>query len=98
MNRSVLRGTAAAALFAAWFAWGCATPKPITTWWYSDWTSKVGAGKGAFEDARNACLAKLGISDPAAVESNSPEETRFLECMNAANWCTNAYGCNKPPS
>jgi hypothetical protein len=42
-------------------------------------------------------LDQIGASsDPASVVPNSPEESAFLECMNAADWCTDLHACNKP--
>jgi hypothetical protein len=75
----------------------CATPTAMTTWGYSSWMERYGGGeRGGFEKARAQCLEKTNISQAANIASGSPEETAFLACMNAANWCTNRWGCNKP--
>jgi len=77
---------------------GCAPRQAVTTWGYSHWAEKFGAGDmGEFEKARAACLQQIGATaDPASVAPNSAEEDGFLECMNDANWCTMDWGCNKP--
>jgi hypothetical protein len=76
----------------------CAPRHAATTWPYSRWYERYGAGElGGFEADQRRCLQKVGAGDnPASVTPNSPEEDAFLECMNAANWCTDAFHCNKP--
>jgi hypothetical protein len=78
-------------------ATACAAPTAMTTWGYSSWSERFGGGEmGGFEKARAHCLERLGITDPASVVPESAEETGFLACMNAENWCTNRWGCSKP--
>jgi len=70
-----------------------------TTWGWSSWYRQGGGGLGfgqAFENQRNTCLSQQGISDPTQVVVDSPQETGFIECMNAAGWCTQLWSCNKP--
>ena len=85
------------ALSAASLLLACASSAPITTWPYSSWVEKYGAGSlGDFKRVREGCLAQLGIAEPASVAQDSPTEDQFLQCMNAAGWCTERYGCEKP--
>lgn len=84
----------AAAALAAVLS-GCATQKPATVWPYSSWLSKDGVpAEASFEQARDACLARNGITDPAAVAVGSEQEQDFLSCMNVNRWCTPAHGCD----
>jgi hypothetical protein len=76
---------------------GCAPRQALTTWGYSHWYREGGGEMGAFEDQRQICLQKIGSSqDPAAVLPNSPEEARYVACMNGAGWCTTTFACQKP--
>jgi hypothetical protein len=78
------------------FAFACAAKTPVTTWYYSSWYSQsMTASLGGFEKAQAACLAEGGITDPAAVEPGSSAENAFIACLNARQWCTNAYHCNR---
>jgi hypothetical protein len=87
----VLACTVPACVFA------CASRTAVTTWYYSSWFLESGGGSlGTFQAARSSCLEQAGIDDPAAVKPNGPEEVHFIECMNAAGWCTNAFHCDKP--
>jgi hypothetical protein len=84
-------------LLALLTAAGCAPRQPITAWGYSSWYRQGGGEMGAFESQRRVCLERIGSgADPAAVRPDSPEENRFLECMNAAGWCTESFACQKP--
>lgn len=76
----------------------CAGNSPITAWKYSSWSPRYGVGEmGDFDKARQACLEQVGAAaDPAAVAPGSQQETDFVMCMNAAHWCTNRWGCDKP--
>jgi hypothetical protein len=75
----------------------CAAPVAITTWGYSSWSERFGGGEmGGFDAARAKCLETTGITEPEKVAPGSAKETAFLACMNAANWCTNRWGCAKP--
>lgn len=78
--------------------YGCAPRQAATTWAYSHWYEKFGAGSmGAFEEQQKSCLEQIGVAgDPASVQPGSPPENAFIECMNRGNWCTQAYNCNKP--
>jgi hypothetical protein len=38
----------------------------------------------------------MGITDPAQIAVDSSQETGFIQCMNAAGWCTQLWNCNKP--
>ena len=78
------------------FALACAST-PVSGWGYSSWYPKFGIGSmGKFDHDRADCLEQAGISaDPEAVESDSPEENRFIGCMNTAGWCSNKYHCDK---
>jgi hypothetical protein len=69
-----------------------------TTWGYSSWYRNGGADgfMGAFEMQRNTCLSELQVQDTASIQPDSPQETQFIECMNAAGWCTQMWDCNKP--
>lgn len=81
----------------ALLAAGCAPRQALTTWGYSSWYRQGGGEMGAFERQRRLCLEQIGAeADPAAVRPDSPEEDRFLVCMNSAGWCTEAYACQKP--
>ncbi|MGI9591703.1 MAG: hypothetical protein ACR2P8_10080, partial [Myxococcota bacterium] len=63
-------------------------------WYYSSWISMDGvATEASFDEARATCLARSGVSEPAAVEPGSDKEREFIECMEAARWCTAAQGC-----
>jgi hypothetical protein len=74
---------------------GCAAKAPVTDWYYSSWVSKDGAAsKASFEEARTTCLAQSGVRDPAAVPIGGETEQEFIECMDAARWCTAARGCD----
>lgn len=70
----------------------------MTDWGYSDWYQRGGGGSlGAFEELPKRCLDQAGVAgDPSGVAPNSPEETAFAECMNGADWCTQAFHCDKP--
>ena len=83
---------------ATFVAAGCAPRQAATTWGYSHWVEKFGAGDmGEFEKAQRACLQQVGASaDPASVAPDSAEEDGFIACMNAADWCTMVYHCQKP--
>ncbi len=75
----------------------CASSTPLTEWGYSDWFRRGAPGEmGAFEQQRDACLKQAAIPDPATVVRNSPAENHFIACMNAADWCTAVYHCEKP--
>jgi hypothetical protein len=75
----------------------CAPRSAITTWGWSSWVRQGGGGEmGAFETQRQQCLEQAGVSDPASVQPDSSAETRYLECMNGAGWCTTDFGCEKP--
>jgi hypothetical protein len=77
-------------------ALACAATTPATSWYDSSWYSKSTTGSlGGFEEAQAACLDQGGVTDPAAVEPGSSAETDFIACMNARDWCTNAYQCNR---
>lgn len=96
-TRTRLGMLATCLLGIAWLAGGCAPQQPLTVWGYSDWYRKGAPGMmGTFESQRKACLEQAGIADPGSVEPNSPVEWRFVQCMNAAQWCTSAYNCEKP--
>ena len=89
-------GLLLALLVTASFATACATRTATTTWPYSSWNGRYGPmGMGSFKEAREACLKSTGIEDAAKVVPDSPEEDRFLRCMNDSNWCTHDWGCNK---
>lgn len=76
---------------------GCAPRQAATTWGYSHWYEQGGGSLGEFEQQQRSCLAQIGAAtDAASITPNSPQEDSFIECMNAAGWCTNAFGCNKP--
>ncbi len=76
-------------------ALGCGPKKPMTDWYYSAWVSKAGvAAEASFEEARETCLAQSGVRDPAAVEVGSEMEQEFVRCMDAAQWCAVAHGCD----
>jgi hypothetical protein len=88
----------AVAACLALFALAC-TPTVATTWGYSSWYRRgsPGAGDmGAFEAQRNTCLSELQVPDPAALAPRSREERQFLQCMNAAGWCTQMWDCDSP--
>ena len=89
---SIACSLALAAVFA------CARTS-ATTWGWSSWYRQGGGGLGfgqAFENQRNTCLSQMDITDPAQVAVDSPQETGFIQCMNAAGWCTQLWNCNKP--
>ena len=68
-----------------------------TTWGYSSWYQRAGAGDmRMFENQRNTCLSQLQVPDPAALAPGGREELQFLQCMNAAGWCTQMWDCNRP--
>jgi hypothetical protein len=95
MKRIAVRVACALALAAL-----CACARTsATTWGFSSWyrqgAGSLGFGQ-AFENQRNTCLSEMGITDPAQVAVDSPQETGFLQCMNAAGWCTQLWNCNKP--
>ena len=72
----------------------CGPKKPVTDWYYSAWASLSGADtKEMFEEARQACLARSGVRDPAAVERGSPTEREFIDCMIEEQWCAPEIGC-----
>ena len=75
---------------------GCASG-PITTWPYSSWYSESGADSmGGFKARRDGCLAQVGANlQPARVPKGSGQENNFLICMNAGDWCTQAFNCQK---
>jgi len=79
-------------------AGACAARMAATTWGYSHWHQRLGGGSmGEFEEHQKRCLEQIGVGgDPASVEPDSPQEDAFLECMNAAHWCTNEFNCDKP--
>lgn len=88
--------TLVAALLAVAVAVACARTS-VVGWGYSSWFDRDGAGDmGAFDRHRSACLEQAGIEDAATIAPNSPEETRFVECMNTAGWCTELFHCQKP--
>ena len=92
VSRTAIALGSAVLLFAA-----CAPRAPLTTWGYSSWYEKgTGGSLGGFKSQQRRCLDAAGIEDPEAVAAQSPEEKRFLRCMNAAGWCTNAWKCKKP--
>lgn len=73
------------------------TQTSTTTFGYSSWFREGAPGeRGAFESQRSQCLEQAGIADPNGVVPGSPEENRFLSCMNDAEWCTSEYSCRKP--
>jgi hypothetical protein len=75
----------------------CGPRQPLTTWGYSSWFEKgTGGSLGGFKRQQRRCLAAVGLDAPEAVAAESPEEKRFLRCMNAAGWCTHAWDCKKP--
>lgn len=80
------------------FAFGCAARQPVTTWGYSHWYQRDGAGSmGVFEQHQKACLEQVGVAgDAPGVAPESREENEFVECMNAAGWCTEQFECSKP--
>jgi hypothetical protein len=98
MTQRFAPGAASAALLSLLLLCGCARTV-ATTWGFSSWY-RQGAGSlgfgGAFETQRDTCLSQAGISDPAGVAVDSPQETAFIECMNAAGWCTEMWDCEKP--
>ncbi|HEX5067190.1 MAG TPA: hypothetical protein VFY49_13810 [Myxococcota bacterium] len=68
-----------------------------TTWGYSSWYLREGFGDmGMFENQRNTCLSQLQVPDTATLAVGSPQETQFIQCMNASGWCTQMWDCNKP--
>jgi hypothetical protein len=79
-------------------ALGCAPRQAATTWGYSRWSLRMGAGTlGGFERQQRQCLAEAGVTgDVASVAPNSPEEDAYLECMNGAGWCSEVFHCEKP--
>ena len=84
------------ALTACLAAGGCARTV-ATTWGYSSWYRQFSPGAGdmgAFEIQRNTCLSELQVPDPAALAPGGREERQFLQCMNAAGWCTQMWDCN----
>ena len=89
--RFIVAALAGALLFA-----GCASG-PITTWPYSSWYSEAGQNSmGDFEERRDQCLRQVGANlQPARVPKNSGQENNFVICMNAGEWCTQAYKCDK---
>ena len=94
-----MRRTAASclALLALAAGFGCARTV-ATTWGYSSWYLRDGFGDmGMFENQRNTCLSQLQVPDPAALAPGSTGETQFIQCMNAANWCSQMWDCNAPP-
>ena len=69
-----------------------------TTWGYSSWYLRNGFGDlRMFEIQRNTCLSELQVPDPSALAPGSPSETQFIQCMNAAGWCSQMWDCNAPP-
>jgi hypothetical protein len=82
-------------LVLAPFALACGPKKPVTDWYYSAWVSEDGvAAKASFEAARQECLAKSGVRDPASVEIGGETEREFIQCMDTAHWCPPAHGCD----
>jgi len=86
------------ALIACLVVCACARTS-ATTWGWSSWYRQGGGGLGfgqEFENQRSTCLSQMNITDPAHVAVDSSQETGFIECMNAAGWCTQLWSCNKP--
>ena len=78
-------------------ALGCGPRTAVTTWRYATWYPRNGSGSEvAFLVQRRRCLEETGIVDAAGVEADSPEEDRFIACMNEGNWCTVSFDCHKP--
>ena len=75
---------------------GC-TRTVATTWGWSSWYRRDGAGaQSTFQTQRSSCLSEVGVPDPAKILPDSPQETQYIQCMNAAGWCTQLWHCNKP--
>jgi hypothetical protein len=90
-----MRTISSIAIATAAVMMGCATTTPATEWYYSSWIAKDGMpAEINFDQSRKACLAQGDITDPAAVAVGGDQERRFLECMDAAGWCTAAHGCD----
>ena len=82
---------ALAALFA------CVTRSPATTWGWSSWYLRGGFGdEDMFKGQRDTCLSQMDVKDPVSITLDSPAENGFVQCMNAAGWCTQLWNCNKP--
>ena len=84
------------ALIGALLLAGCASG-PITTWPYSSWYNESGADSmGGFKARRAECLSEVGANlQPSRVPKGSGQENNFLICMNAGDWCTQAFNCQK---
>ena len=96
MLRKIPRSFGLAAALSL-LALACASQTPLTEWGYSSWFRRGAPGEmGTFERQREACLKQADIQDAATVVRNSPAEDRFMACMNAADWCTAVYHCQKP--
>jgi hypothetical protein len=94
-----VRRTVAATLTLLGIALACACARTsATTWGWSSWYRAGGAlgDLAAFQAQRSTCLSQLQVSDEAAIQPDSPQETQFLECMNASGWCTQLWSCEKP--
>ena len=77
------------------FLLGCGPKTPVTDWYYSAWDSMDGVpAEASFEAARQECLARSGVRDPASVEIGSETEREFLECMKSARWCAPPHDCD----
>jgi hypothetical protein len=87
-----------AAAFLVVLALAACARTVATTWGYSSWYLREGFGDmGMFESQRNTCLSQLQVPDPDGLAPGSRQETQFIQCMNAAGWCSQMWDCNAPP-
>ena len=87
-----------ACTIATFLAIACAPRQAATTWGYSHWYRQSGVNElGPFEAQQKRCLEQIAASaDPASVQPGSQDEDSFVNCMNAADWCTQAWHCSPP--
>ena len=77
--------------------WSCAGHAPATSWGWSSWYMRTGMGsERGFKSQRTTCLSQLGVTDPEAVELRSSQDVGYVQCMNAAGWCNQVWGCSAP--
>ena len=78
--------------------WSCAGRSPATLWGWSSWYLRSGiqGSMRSFESQRATCLSQMGVTDPESVEIRSSKEVGFVQCMNAAGWCNQVWGCRAP--